>query len=316
MEPRPEAHVAEAQGLYGPFTFSERLFQKIWDQGAFDQRQLQTLDGQPVRLERRGKWNHLAGPDFKHARLRIGEGAPLLDCDVELHLYASDWEAHGHARDPAYDRVGLHVVLFPPPAGYRTLGRGGSGGSGGRGEIATACLLPLLYHDLEQYAADEAVESLAGRRHDPLAEALRALSPEDLRARLEAHAAQRWQRKLHYAGQRVRRLGFAEACHQTALEILGFRFNRVPMLNLAQRYPLKTWAGLGAAGVEARLAEEEAAWARGAVRPANHPRQRLGQYARWATAAPDWPERLAVFAQQWPEAVMSGDTRAARRASK
>jgi len=300
------SRVAEALGTYGPFSFSERLFQKIWDQGAFDQARLETVDGQPIRVERRGQWNHLGGPDFRHARLRIGEEGRAVEGDIELHLYASDWAAHGHTSDPAYDGVKLHVVLFPPAAGQRTLARDGS-------KIPTACLLPLLHHDLEEYAAEEAVETLAGRRTDTLAEAIRAYAPEGLRERLMELAVQRWTQKLRYAGLRVRRLGFDEACHQTALEVLGFRFNRVPMLNLALRYPLATWAGLTVVELDARFAEQEQAWARAAVRPANQPQQRLAQYTRWASACPQWPIRLAELAVSWPTLLISEDTRAVRR---
>jgi len=304
--PPPQLRVAEALGTYGPFTFSEKLFQKIWDQGAFDQARLETLDGRPIRIERRGKWNHLGGPDFRHARLRIGEAARAVEGDIELHLYARDWADHGHASDPAYNGVKLHVVLFPPAATQRTLAHDGS-------EIPTACLLPLLHHDLEEYAAEEAVETLAGRRTDTLAEAIRGYGAEGLRERLMELAAQRWAQKLRYAGLRVRRLGFDEACHQTALEVLGFRFNRVPMLNLALRYPLNTWADVSAAELDARFAEQEQAWARAAVRPANQPRHRLAQYAKWASACPQWPARLGELAANWPAPLMSDDTRAVRR---
>jgi len=300
--------VAEALGTYGPFTFSEKLFQKIWDQGAFDQARLETLDGRPIRIERRGQWNHLGGPDFRHARLRIGEEARAVEGDIELHLYAREWAEHGHASDPAYDHVRLHVVLFPPAAGQRTFARDGS-------EIPTACLLPLLHHDLEEYAAEEAVETLAGRRTDALAEAIRAHPPESLRERLMELATQRWAQKLRYAGLRVRRLGFGEACHQTALEVLGFRFNRVPMLNLALRYPLATWSGVSPSELDTRFGEQEQAWARAAVRPANQPRQRLAQYAKWASACPQWPTRLGELAVGWPTPLMSDDTRAVRRAA-
>jgi hypothetical protein len=36
-------------------------------------------------------------------------------------------------------------------------------------------------------------------------------------------------------------------------------------------------------------------WQLHGVRPANHPRIRLRQYAAWATARPNWPERLEPF---------------------
>jgi hypothetical protein len=30
--------------------------------------------------------------------------------NVELHVQASEWDAHGHSSDPAYDNALLHVV--------------------------------------------------------------------------------------------------------------------------------------------------------------------------------------------------------------
>ncbi|MCB1103552.1 MAG: DUF2851 family protein, partial [Cephaloticoccus sp.] len=66
-EADPQLTVAEVQGLYGPFTFSERLLQKIWDRGDFDEQRLVTPDGRPVVVVERGRWNGLAGPDFLQA---------------------------------------------------------------------------------------------------------------------------------------------------------------------------------------------------------------------------------------------------------
>src|SRR5690606_29567876 len=97
--------------------------------------------------------NLLGGPDFSGARIRFADTSELTG-DVELHLRAADWDAHGHARDPAYDRVILHVVLFPP--GARAITTGGRGN-----EIPVLALLPLLHRALEEFAADEAVENLA-----------------------------------------------------------------------------------------------------------------------------------------------------------
>ena len=108
--------VAEMQGLYGPFSFPEKLLQKIWLRGDFERAAAVTTDGRQVRVMHPGKWNLLGGPDFRGARLRLGDG-PELTGDIELHLRAADWVAHAHAQDRNYDGVVLHVVLFPPEAG-------------------------------------------------------------------------------------------------------------------------------------------------------------------------------------------------------
>ncbi|MCC6414371.1 MAG: DUF2851 family protein, partial [Opitutaceae bacterium] len=300
----PNYAVAEVQGLYGPFTFYERLLQQIWDRGDFDRERLVTMDGRAVVIEHRGKWNGLGGPDFRQARIRIG--GVVRTGDVELHLHAEDWAAHRHAQDPAYRNVVLHVVLFPPSATHRTIGHDGAA-------IPVGSLLTLLRHDLEEYASDEAVAHLSNRGGDRLREELRRLDTTEIARRLREGAMRRWQRKAHYAKVRVERLGYAAACHQTALEVLGYRFNRVPMLNLAARHPLTAWHGISADMIEAMLLDERANWARCGVRPANHPRRRLRQYAAWTAAQPDWPDVLTQLGSAWRQPGLAESTRVARQ---
>ncbi len=86
--PHSESLVEEIQGLYGPFTFSEMLFQKIWAEGAFDQTQLMTGDGQIVRIRNAGRWNKLAGPDFMQARIRFDLRRGEIACGV---VSAASW---------------------------------------------------------------------------------------------------------------------------------------------------------------------------------------------------------------------------------
>lgn len=283
--------VAELQGLYGPFTFPEKLLQKIWLRGDYARHHAVTTDGRRVTVMHPGRWNLLGGPDFKGARLRLGDGAEFF-ADVELHLHADDWSAHGHARDPAYDGVRLHVVLFPPPAGHVTRGAGEQA-------IPVLALLPLLHHDLEEYAAEDAVESLANRPAAQIVEILGRLAPVELGALIERHAAERWRQKVHFARVRVQRLGWDEACHQTALEILGYRFNRAPMLRIASAHRLQEWSS-PAFSSDAVFETEKAGWSLHGLRPANHPRHRLRQYAAWVRARPDWPARLAELVTRLP----------------
>lgn len=287
--------VAEIQGLYGPFSFSEMLLQKIWWRGDFARGRAVTTDGRKVEVAHAGKWNRLGGPDFRGARLRLG-GGPELTGDVELHLRATDWQAHAHAHDRAYDGVALHVVLFPPEMGHVTRGAEGR-------EIPVLALLPLLHHDLEEFAADEAVEALAGRAAARIPEELAGLGEAELAALLATHATARWRQKVHFARLRIARLGWDDACHHTALEILGYRFNRAPMLNVATRWPLAAWEnGQGEVRAEEAWTAMAGTWAVQGVRPANHPRTRLKQYAAWTAAGSGWPVRLA----EWGRAVAAG----------
>src|SRR5262245_23226904 len=119
------SRIAEVQGLYGAFSFPEKLLQKIWLRGDFDRGAAVRSDGRRVRIVHPGKWNLLGGPDFIGARLRVGDAEHEMCGDVEVHLHAGDWYAHAHASDPAYHKVILHVVLFPPDAGHATRIAGG-----------------------------------------------------------------------------------------------------------------------------------------------------------------------------------------------
>ena len=287
MSARADEHtaVAEIQGLEGAFSFPERLLQRIWLRGDFDGTQAMTADGRSVKVIHPGRWNRLGGPDFFNAKIEIA--GERVQGDVELHLWASDWAAHRHRDDPKYAGVVLHVVLFPPQA--PTLGAGGK-------EIPVLALLPLLYRSLEEYAEEDAVERLANHPLVAAQEALLVLSTEEQRARLIECAQARWRQKVRFAEKRVAALGWREACHQTALEILGYRFNRGPMLSLATKYPLDCWPSVvsGDALGQVYLSYQDR-WNRQAVRPANHPRIRLRQYGEWTAAVADWPEKLKAM---------------------
>ncbi|MCC5025248.1 MAG: hypothetical protein J6386_21790 [Candidatus Synoicihabitans palmerolidicus] len=168
-------------------------------------------------------------------------------------------------------------------------------------------LLPLLWYDLEEYAADAAVSVMVARPADQLVEAWLTLSEKEMRMKAERAARRRWRSKVHYAGVRIRKLGWREACHQTALAILGYRFNRVGMLEVASRWPLEEWE---TQRIDATKAFEGLGhpWVLHGVRPANHPRLRLSSYAALTKEhTMGWPEKLSEMGGRWPGQPRNAD---------
>ncbi|MEO8955562.1 MAG: DUF2851 family protein, partial [Ktedonobacteraceae bacterium] len=69
-------------------------------------------DGDSCQLVFHGRVGSAAGPDVHDAILRFtGQGEKTIVGDIEFHVYASDWYAHGHQSDARYNNVILHVVL-------------------------------------------------------------------------------------------------------------------------------------------------------------------------------------------------------------
>src|SRR5690606_1779892 len=86
----------------------EDFISYIWQHQHLDHAVLRTTNGEPLQILRPGFLNTNAGPDFLEARIEIG--GILWVGNVELHVKTSEWNSHGHATDPAYENVVLHVV--------------------------------------------------------------------------------------------------------------------------------------------------------------------------------------------------------------
>ena len=86
---------------------TEAFLQYVW-QHQLAGKQLMTTDGREVRVVRAGELNRDAGPDFFNARIIIDDIEWVGN--VEVHIHTSDWNAHRHSLDKAYNSIVLHVV--------------------------------------------------------------------------------------------------------------------------------------------------------------------------------------------------------------
>ena len=230
---------------------SEMEAQALWFEHLY-QRDLQTDDGRTVEIIQPGFWNHSGGPDFSRAVVRFSKNgvadAELTIGNIEVHLAATDWSAHGHHADPAYNETILHVVwetksgkaFFPATADFRRVPQVVLGTQlvAPWPELRPLCT-SLLQRPLPGAVPGRCSPELARLPSDQIADILRAAGIFRFRQK-----AQRW-----YWRQRI--TSPAQALHEALAEALGFHANQINMRLVAQRLP---WAKLRALKPEARLA--------------------------------------------------------------
>ncbi len=88
---------------------TEHHLHQLWKLKRFPFHRLKTTCNQSIEILDVGSYNTASGPDFFNGTIRIGE--LMLSGNIEMHLKSSDWYAHRHHLDPAYNNVILHVVL-------------------------------------------------------------------------------------------------------------------------------------------------------------------------------------------------------------
>jgi len=87
---------------------NEKILQLAWQHQWGDWRALHSIADEPIQIIHRGQLNLGQGPDFLHARIRIGQ--TVWSGHIEMHVRSSDWWKHQHDLDPFFQNVILHVV--------------------------------------------------------------------------------------------------------------------------------------------------------------------------------------------------------------
>jgi len=80
-----------------------------WERQMVQPERLVTAAGDRLHVIYPGRRCGDPGPDFRDAVIALPD-ATVLHGDVEVHLDRAGWAAHGHAANPAYDRVILHLT--------------------------------------------------------------------------------------------------------------------------------------------------------------------------------------------------------------
>ncbi|MHB1133329.1 MAG: DUF2851 family protein [Chloroflexota bacterium] len=223
---------------------NEKALCHIWNSLRFAREHLRDDEGQPLQLVYRGRWQAGAGPDFRGAIVARGDGY-LLHGDVEIHLRSGEWFAHGHERDPLFNRVVLHVVL-------QDDGRRHTQRQDGQ-RVPVLALAPYLTETVPVAVPPPLWPE------EPCRRLLPAQSDDAVGALLDRAGEQRWRERLTACEGDLAALGPDETLYRRLLDALGYSQNREPMRELAARLPYADLARLGdalpAAQREAGLAE-------------------------------------------------------------
>lgn len=209
---------------------SELEWQAHWFAGDFG-REFTSESGERVELVQFGVWNHEGGPDFREAAVRFPDrpGAPTVRGAVELDLAAEDWERHGHAGNPAFAGVVLHLFFEGPVAGREFWTR-----TVDHRNVPQVRLDPRRLEDRPAPVALPAAKT--GRCSAPL----RELSAAQLGELLAGAARHRLEAKRARFERLAAVRGGDEALFQALAAALGYKENTLPFTLLAQRLPLES----------------------------------------------------------------------------
>ena len=195
----------------------------IWQGQRFPPEALTTADGRAVEVVFPGRRGGAAGPDFRDAVVRL-DGVERRG-DVELHVRASAFRAHGHHIDPAYTRLALHVVYRADEPETR-LANGAA--------TPVAAFAPWL----EGRSAElESWLQAPEMWREPCRDAPERLGENAMREALERAGLRRFEARTERLREAIGQIGEEEALWRALLDTLGVGGDRAGFRRFAEAFP-------------------------------------------------------------------------------
>jgi Protein of unknown function (DUF2851) len=203
----------------------ERFLHFLWQFQNFDHQNLATTQNESIIISKIGQLNSNAGADFQNAQIQI-DGVEWAGT-IEIHVRSSDWYAHTHEQNRAYENVILHVVWEHDREVFRQDNT----------PIPTLVLKERtdksLLKKYEQLIQNQSVIPCASQFKE--VDSFRKISMLDkaLMQRLEEKAI-----LVQTIFQETNK-DWEETAYQVLAKNFGFKINAEPFLRLAQNLPLK-----------------------------------------------------------------------------
>ncbi len=275
----------------------EEYLHQIWKTKRLPMHDLQLTDGRKLTIQQVGWHNHESGPDFFNGSIEL-DGIKW-NGNIEIHIKSSDWYAHQHQIDPAYDNVILHVVYqYDKPV------------------IVNGEELPTLelksYLDQNDWSSYDSL--IKNQTWIPCEKSIQEVDELFVSMQIENALVERLERKSTQIELRYQLLNrnLQQLQYEVIAQSFGAKINALPFVELTQHMPLKIlWREgyesiipllLGASGFlneeqdEVQLQKwqkewrfmvmkhrfttmEKSTWKRKGLRPPGFPKVRIIQFA-------------------------------------
>jgi hypothetical protein len=206
---------------------SESFLAQVWQQQLAGREPMVTMGGDMMEVLHPGRPTNDCGPDFRDALIALNGGPPLQG-DVELHINARDWRAHGHHRDPNYDRVILHVALQSNGIRQSTLCGGNT--------VPVVALAQRLGDSIEGLRGELCPTPLG---EEPCYQAFLRYGENDVTQVVEDAGDERFRRKARRCEAALIHGQPGQVLYEGLMRALGYSQNKEPFERLARLLPLK-----------------------------------------------------------------------------
>ncbi|MGR3220497.1 MAG: DUF2851 family protein [Candidatus Anammoxibacter sp.] len=210
----------------------EELVRCIWYGRHYKKKPLLTEDGSRLEIISPGGWNVEGGPDFHHAEILFSNGG-IKKGDVEIHVYASDWNRHGHNMQETYNNVCLHVSMWNERKDAFVYSKDGH-------SIPQLVLNKYLDADLDELFDTIDIREYPESIKTNTGPCRKSILIGGLNSnRLEAFLDYAGDKRILSKAKRFRGIAdngtFEQALYEAIMEALGYKNNKTQFLELAKR---------------------------------------------------------------------------------
>ncbi|MCL6100202.1 MAG: DUF2851 family protein [Bacteroidetes bacterium] len=184
---------------------SESSLYQVWKNQRFKS-SLKTGAGEEITVLDAGNHNDsTSGPDFKNARIRIGNLTYVGDIEIDSNY--SDWKSHGHNIDNKYSKVVLHASLFNRNHYGFVYTRDGR-------KIPSICLSEFIDQSIFENFRKEASDNQTEAKSDlKCSDAIKAIESATKEKFLYQLGAQRFEKKCKKVYDRLKEIQFLKELH-------------------------------------------------------------------------------------------------------